>query len=65
MAGTLASRAIKPLIGAEVLADKAALLGGEHAAEIRELLEARGVLVFPGPFRRRGAHHVHRNARGL
>ncbi len=48
MAGTLASRAIKPLIGAEVLADKAALLGGEHAAEIRELLEARGVLVFPG-----------------
>ncbi len=44
----LASRAIKPLIGAQVLADKQALLGGKHAAEIRELLEARGVLVFPG-----------------
>jgi alpha-ketoglutarate-dependent taurine dioxygenase len=43
----LVSRDIKPLIGAEVLADKAALLGGVHAAEIRERLEARGVLVFP------------------
>ena len=43
----LASRNLKPLIGAEVLADKAALLGGAHAGEIRELLEMRGVLVFP------------------
>ena len=47
MSAGLASRDIKPLIGAEVLAGKAALLGGVHAAEIRELLEARGVLVFP------------------
>lgn len=37
---------IKPDIGAEVLMDKAALLSGEHAAEIRELLEARGILLF-------------------
>lgn len=46
MQAGLVSRAIKPLIGAEVLADKAKLLGGAHAGEIRELLEARGVLVF-------------------
>ncbi len=38
---------IKPLIGAEIRADKAALLSGDHAARIRELLEERGVLVFP------------------
>jgi alpha-ketoglutarate-dependent taurine dioxygenase len=44
----LAWRAIKPLIGAEVLARKAALLGGVHAGELRGLLEERGVLVFPG-----------------
>ena len=43
----LASRDIKPLIGAEVRGEKAALLGGEHAGTLRELLEARGVLVFP------------------
>jgi alpha-ketoglutarate-dependent taurine dioxygenase len=43
----LAYRAIKPEIGAEVVADKPALLGGEHAADIRELMEQRGVLVFP------------------
>jgi alpha-ketoglutarate-dependent taurine dioxygenase len=46
-ASRLAYREIKPEIGAEVLADKAALLGGAHAADIRELLERRGVLVFP------------------
>ena len=38
---------IKPLIGSRVLAGKAALLSGEHAVELRALLEARGVLVFP------------------
>jgi alpha-ketoglutarate-dependent taurine dioxygenase len=43
----LAYREIKPEIGAEVLADKQALLGGTHAADIRELMERRGVLVFP------------------
>jgi alpha-ketoglutarate-dependent taurine dioxygenase len=51
MAVTEASRlrydAIKPLIGARIAADKAALLGGAHAADIRELLERCGVLVFP------------------
>jgi alpha-ketoglutarate-dependent taurine dioxygenase len=40
-------RDIKPEIGGEVLADKAALLSGVHAAELRELLEQKGVLVFP------------------
>ena len=40
-------RKIKPLIGSEVLNDKASLLSGKYAEEIRELLEQRGVLVFP------------------
>ena len=40
-------RDIVPEIGAEVLADKPALLGGAHAASLRELLEKRGVIVFP------------------
>jgi alpha-ketoglutarate-dependent taurine dioxygenase len=39
---------LKPLIGAELRAPKAELLGGTHAAAIRDLLETRGVLVFPG-----------------
>ncbi len=43
----LSYRAIAPQIGAEILADKSALLAGTHAADIRDLLEARGVLVFP------------------
>jgi alpha-ketoglutarate-dependent taurine dioxygenase len=43
----LAYRDLKPEIGAEVLADKQALLSGVHAGDIRELLERRGVLVFP------------------
>jgi alpha-ketoglutarate-dependent taurine dioxygenase len=43
----LAYREIKPHIGAEVLADRDALLRGVHAADLRELLEQRGVLVFP------------------
>ncbi len=38
---------IKPRIGTEIRADKKALLSGEHAGEIRDLLERRGVLVFP------------------
>jgi alpha-ketoglutarate-dependent taurine dioxygenase len=42
-----ATEEIKPRIGSRVLADKATLLSGAHAAEIRELLELRGVLVFP------------------
>jgi alpha-ketoglutarate-dependent taurine dioxygenase len=43
----LQHRDIKPEIGAEILADKAALLSGDYAAELRDLLERRGVLVFP------------------
>lgn len=42
-----ASEEIKPKIGSRILADKAALLSGDYAGEIRELLEQRGVLVFP------------------
>lgn len=44
---SLKTKDIKPQIGTEIHAEKAALLGGEHAEEIRELLEQRGVLVFP------------------
>lgn len=43
----LQAREIKPRIGSEVRADKATLLSGDYASEIRELLEQRGVLVFP------------------
>ncbi|MGE3690401.1 MAG: TauD/TfdA dioxygenase family protein [Novosphingobium sp.] len=43
----LVSETIKPGIGSRVLNSKAELLSGELAAGIRELLEARGVLVFP------------------
>ena len=39
--------AIKPKIGSRILNSKQELLGGELAGEIRELLDARGVLVFP------------------
>jgi alpha-ketoglutarate-dependent taurine dioxygenase len=38
---------LKPLIGTRIEADKALLLSGEKAATLRELLETRGVLVFP------------------
>lgn len=44
---TLQTRDLTACIGTEVLADKGALLRGEHAGTIRELLEQRGVLVFP------------------
>jgi alpha-ketoglutarate-dependent taurine dioxygenase len=43
----LKARDIKPKIGTEILADKETLLSGKHASEIRDLLEQRGVLVFP------------------
>lgn len=43
----LRARDIKSRIGSEVRADKETLLSGEYAAEIRDLLEQRGVLVFP------------------
>ncbi len=38
---------VAPSIGAEVRTDKATLLSGAKAKEIRELMEKRGVLVFP------------------
>lgn len=38
---------INPRIGTEIRAEKHELLSGAYAAEIRELLESRGVLVFP------------------
>jgi len=38
---------LKPKIGATIHADKQTLLSGTYAAKIRELLEQRGVLVFP------------------
>jgi alpha-ketoglutarate-dependent taurine dioxygenase len=38
---------IKPFIGSRILNDKKELLSGKFAKEIRELLEQRGVLVFP------------------
>lgn len=43
----LITKDINPRIASEIRADKKALLSGEHAAEIRDLLERRGVLVFP------------------
>lgn len=44
---TLATRDLTPRIATEVSADKDTLLSGTHAGAIRELLEQRGVLVFP------------------
>ena len=43
----LETREIKPKVGSVILADKDALLSGVHAAEIADLMERRGVLVFP------------------
>lgn len=43
----LVQEPIKPLIGSRVLNTKKELLGGQLAGAIRELLEQRGVLVFP------------------
>ncbi len=44
---TFTPRDLTPRIATEIRADKPTLLSGEHASEIRELLEQRGVLVFP------------------
>ncbi|MGU3389787.1 TauD/TfdA dioxygenase family protein [Sphingomonas sp. M1A8_2b] len=47
-AGTrLRSERVKDAIGSRVLNDKSELLGGDLAGDIRAMLEARGVLVFP------------------
>lgn len=39
---------LTPRIGSQVLIDAEKLLGGEHAGELRDLLERRGVLLFRG-----------------
>jgi alpha-ketoglutarate-dependent taurine dioxygenase len=44
---SLTTKNLTPRIATEIRADKETLLSGAHAAEIRELLEQRGVLVFP------------------
>ena len=44
---TLKTRDLKPRIGTKVLVDKATLLSGECAGTLSDLLERRGVLVFP------------------
>lgn len=43
----LNTKDLKPRIATAINAPKEELLSGEHAAEIRSLLEQRGVLVFP------------------
>ncbi len=43
----LTTRDLKPQIATEIRAGKQDLLSGEYAGQIRELLEQRGVLVFP------------------
>jgi alpha-ketoglutarate-dependent taurine dioxygenase len=45
---SLNSRDLSPLIGSEVIADAATLLGGEHGDQIKQLLVERGVLLFRG-----------------
>ena len=42
----LESVELSPLIGSEVKLDAASMLSGEYGAEIRDLLDKRGVLVF-------------------
>jgi alpha-ketoglutarate-dependent taurine dioxygenase len=44
---TFVMRDFSPRIGTEIQTDPETLLGGGPAAELRELLELRGVLVFP------------------
>lgn len=44
----LQTRDIKPNIASAVLTGKAELLTGKYSAEIRDLLERRGVVAFPG-----------------
>lgn len=47
LAAGLTTMDITPRVGTEIRADKQKLLSGIHAGEIRQLLERRGVLVFP------------------
>lgn len=43
----LKTKDLTPRIATQILTGKKELLGGEHATAIRDLLERRGVLVFP------------------
>jgi alpha-ketoglutarate-dependent taurine dioxygenase len=45
--GTLAVHDLAPNIGSRIDADAEVLLGGNYAKEIRALMQARGVLIFP------------------
>jgi len=45
---TLEPVALSPRIGSRIETDAKTLLSGAHSADIRELFEQRGVLVFPG-----------------
>jgi hypothetical protein len=45
---TLPTRDLTARIATEIRADKRDLLSGVHTDALRELLERRGVLVFPG-----------------
>ncbi len=40
-------RDVAPKIGTEIITDKETLLSGERAGEIRDIMERRGVIVFP------------------
>ncbi len=44
---TLRTEIVKDAIASRVLNDKTSLLAGHLAKDIRALLEARGVLIFP------------------
>lgn len=47
MTGAITAIDLMPRIGSRVLFDRAALLGGDHAGDIRRLLDERRVLLFP------------------
>jgi alpha-ketoglutarate-dependent taurine dioxygenase len=44
---TFATADLTPRVGAEIMSDKATLLGGAHGGEIRAILEERAVVVLP------------------
>jgi len=47
VSSALKTTEIKPKVGTIIHADKEVLLSGEYASEIQDLMEQRGVLVFP------------------
>ena len=51
----------KPHIGSIVYADKTALLDADTVARCQELLERRGILVFP-PYGRNSIRTMHRTS---